>query len=77
MGSDMIECEAQFANPAACIDFSYIAKGSYRYKSQGTYSTGRTLLSYSDEKSFLQKLEARARTVVEQVSAKAKGADNA
>jgi hypothetical protein len=59
------------------VDFSYIAKGFYRYKSQGVYSTGRTMLSYSDEKSFLQKLEARARTVVEQISAKASGANNA
>lgn len=77
VGSDMIECEAQFANPQACADFSYITKGFYRYKSQGVYSTGRTMLSYTQEKQFLQKLEERARMVVAQVSGKASGANNA
>jgi hypothetical protein len=77
VGSDMVECEAQFANPAACVDFSYIAKGSYKYKSIGVYSTGRTALSYTDEKHFLQQLEAQARTVVAQVSAKASGVTHA
>lgn len=77
VGSDMIECEAQFANPAACADFSYIAKGFYRYKSHGAYASNRSLLSYTQEKQFLQKLEAKARMVVGLVSDKASGVPHA
>jgi hypothetical protein len=73
VGSDMIECEAQFANPAACADFSYITKGFYRYKTLGVYNTNRNILTYTQEKLFLQQLEARAKAVVIQVSNKASG----
>lgn len=76
VGSDMIECEAQFANPQACADFSYMTKGFYRYKSQGVYAVGRTMLTYTQEKLFLQNLEAKARMVVTLISDKASGGKN-
>lgn len=71
VGSDQIELEAQFAEPESCTEFSYIAKGFYKYKNQGIYSKNRTPLSYSAEKDLLQKLESRARETIREISQKA------
>ncbi|WIF66693.1 hypothetical protein QN096_23465 [Metapseudomonas otitidis] len=71
VGSDQIELEAQFAEPESCTEFSYIAKGFYKYKSQGAYSKNRTQLSYSAEKDLLQKLENKARETIKKISQKA------
>lgn len=71
VGSDQIELEAQFAEPESCTEFSYIAKGFYKYKNQGIYSKNRTTLSYSAEKDLLQKLENKARETIREISQKA------
>ena len=61
---DILEFEAQFAEPESCTEFSYMVRGYYEYLEKGEFSKHRKQFGTSDERQMGKLIEDAARTVL-------------
>ena len=77
--SDIYEFEAQFNNAEDFTDFSYLARGYYKYKKAGEYNSSKIGFSSMMERKLGAKIEKAAQEAIQHISSdddKPLGEDN-
>ncbi|SIQ85744.1 hypothetical protein [Marinobacterium stanieri] len=67
--SDIYEFEAQFNDPDNFENFTYLARGFYRYKAKGEYNNSKTAFTKNNERYFGRKIEKAAIESIDIISA--------
>jgi len=66
--SDIYEFEAQFNNAEDFTDFSYLARGYYKYKKAGEYNSSKIGFSSMMERKLGAKIEKAAQEAIQHIS---------
>ena len=66
--SDIYEFEAQFSDPEDFSQFSYLARGFYKYQSIGAYNKGRVQFTNKEEQDLNKIIEIAARDTIKNIT---------